>query len=341
MEGVKGFRCARAAARAHGGDDGVLVSGNHPGRNSAVGVRQSGARLSRYRPVALEAQPGATVKNRVAHVGSVLTDAAGKDQRINTAQNRGQAADLSHHAAHEQCNGVSRLWGLAGRQLAHVTRNTTGDAQQPAFVIQQMLQRLRTHAVLAHQVQQHAGVQAPRARAHQHTVQGTEAHGCAATDPVVHTAQTCAIAQMSNDCPPLCRTLIVVREHAGDVFVRQAVKAIAPKALRGERRRQAETGFEHVQSVVKRGIETGELHQPAVLTAQIGHGCQAQRLMQRRQRNKRLHVSHEHSIDPRRHLRAAAPMNDTVRSGANLPVCVALDPAHQVGQRAAICRGLV
>ena len=81
---------------------------------------------------------------------------------------------------------------------------------------------------------------------------------------------------------------IELRQHAGDVLVGQAMKAVAPHAALGDRGRQRE-GLRHLGlRAMERGVEAGHLRQ---LRAQLRDDLdrlEVVRLMQRRQRAQLL-----------------------------------------------------
>ena len=171
------------------------------------------------------------------------------------------------------------------------------------------------HAVPIDQVEQHAGVDRAAAGAHHEPVQGREAHRRGDAPAVAHRAHAGAVAQVRDHGAPCGRAAVERRQHRGDVFVGQAVKAVAAHAFLGEAARQGE-GLRHLWlRPVKRGVEAGDLrHTGAILRHRLDGG-HVVRLVQRRQRDQRFQLRQR---SPRRRARARrthAAMHDAMPDG--------------------------
>jgi hypothetical protein len=77
-------------------------------------------------------------------------------------------------------------------------------------------------------VQQHAGIDRAAARAHHQAVERGKAHGRGDALEPVHRAEARAAAEVRDDGPPAREVAVAFGERDGHVFVRQAVKSVAP-----------------------------------------------------------------------------------------------------------------
>ena len=146
------------------------------------------------------------------------------------------------------------------------------------------------------QVKQHAGVDRAATGAHHEPVQSRETHRRCDAPAVAHRAHAGAVAQVRNHCTPIGRAAIHRRQHRSDVFVGQAVKAVAAHAFFDEATRQGE-GFRNFWlRPVKRGVEARNLrHNRRHLSHRFDRG-HIVRLVQRRQRDQRFQL-HQCFVD--------------------------------------------
>jgi hypothetical protein len=71
------------------------------------------------------------------------------------------------------CSG--RIGGRLAEEVAHV-RAAAGDAKQSRLPVYQSVELRWAHSLFLQQVQQHAGIQIPGARAHHQAAGGGKAH---------------------------------------------------------------------------------------------------------------------------------------------------------------------
>jgi hypothetical protein len=123
------------------------------------------------------------------------------------------------------------------------------------------------------QIQKHTRVEIAAARAHHHATQRRETHARVDALPCANGTQTCAVAQVRDD-----RALAEFRAEKRDhVFVRQAVKTVAPHALVPKRAWQGEALRDLGQLAMKRGVETRDLRQVRIVRAGSFECCQRRR----------------------------------------------------------------
>ena len=128
------------------------------------------------------------------------------------------------------------------------------------------------------------------------------------------------------------RALVELRQHRGDVLVRQAVEAVAPHAgfvqLRGQREALRDVGI----GAVERGIEAGDLRQLRRALEQAPDRREVVRLMQRRERNQLLERRHHVRIDAHR-LREVEPAVHDAMSDADQLVAARRSSLQQIRDR--------
>src|SRR4051812_20426642 len=117
------------------------------------------------------------------------------------------------------------------------------------------------HPFLGDQVEHDARVDLTRARSHREPVESGEAHRAFDASPAAERAHRRAAAEMSNNDPSLRNLRRNLRQGLRDVFVRQAMKAIATHAFGMKPMRDRVVVSDRAMCAVKAGVETGDLRQ--------------------------------------------------------------------------------
>jgi hypothetical protein len=125
--------------------------------------------------VELDAEPRGLPAHALADRRRVLADARREDDRVETAERRGQRAQLAADAVDEELDRELRLRLRGLEQHAHVARYPR-DAEQPRLAVDELLDLPRAHPALVHQVEDDAGVDRAAARAHRQAVDRGEPH---------------------------------------------------------------------------------------------------------------------------------------------------------------------
>ncbi len=94
----------------------------------------------------------------------------------------------------DQRPGVAGLGGLL--DFAHIARNA-GEAEQPALLVEQLVDLRAGEAFLAFEVGDHAGIEIATARAHDQPFTGCEAHGRVHGPAMIHRAERGAIPEVA------------------------------------------------------------------------------------------------------------------------------------------------
>jgi hypothetical protein len=193
---------------------------------------------------------------------------------------------------------------------------------------------LRIHAALVEQIQQHAGVDGPAARAHHQAVERGEAHRRGDAAAGVHRAQAGPVAEMGNHDTAL-RPLA---EHFGhlqrDVLVGKSVKAVALDAGFRQPSRQREQPRQLRLGLMELGVEAGDLAQAWTVLRDGLDRSQVVRLVQRRERAQGAQRGQRRRGDFHRRGEAIAAMHHAMARGQQaIGVVVAIDPVEHRGCR--------
>ena len=168
----------------------------------------------------------------------------------------------------------------------------------PELVIEEIANRLRRHALLLHKVENDPRIEIAAALAHGQAIKRRKPHGRRDAFAVEHRAHAGAIAEMGNhDAPVSSGWPDHIRQDARDVFVREAVKAVAPHSFLREAARQGEDAGDFRLRVMKRRIEARDLRQRWVQFRESRDSRKMMRLMQGRKRNKTPQLSDHAFID--------------------------------------------
>ena len=102
-----------------------------------------------------------------------------------------------------------------------------GDAEQPGLLVEHRLDLLGRQAERLEQIEDDAGIDGARPRAHAQAVERGEAERAVDALAVLQRAQAGAAAQMRDDDAAVGDLGRDLRQHRGDVLVREAVEAVA------------------------------------------------------------------------------------------------------------------
>jgi hypothetical protein len=236
--------------------------------------------------VDFEAEESQTFEAARADIRAVLADAAGEDERVETAEDSGHGADLPPEAEGIVINGFGGFLHVGFQERAHVV----GKAREPeeaTLLVEQRGDLLRAHPPVE-EMQDHAGIELSGAGAHRHAVERGEAHGGADRAPLPDRAERGAVAEMGDDDAALRERRVIGGELAGDVIVAQPVEAVAPHAFVVEAARQGEGVVDPWVAAVKGGVEAGHLHRLGEGRDGGAHPGEVVGLVQRRQRAERV-----------------------------------------------------
>ena len=123
---------------------------------------------------------------------------------------------------------------------------------------------------------------------------------------------------------------IARRQRAGDEFIGQAVKPIAPHALLVERVRNGEAIGDGGMAAMERGVEAGDLRQAGKPRGERLQHRQRRGVVQRRQRRDRLDPRQRGGIDQHRRGQRRAAMHDPMAEAGQ--VGRGQRPVGQAGQ---------
>jgi hypothetical protein len=113
-------------------------------------------------------------------------------------------------------------------------------------------------------MQHDAGIELAAACAHRQAVERGEPHRRCDRNPVPHCASRAAIAQMRHDNAAIGDFGRVLRQYRCDVFVRQAVEAVASYAFLVKRVGERKGLLDVWRSAVKSSVEARHLRQAGV-----------------------------------------------------------------------------
>src|SRR5690606_28623331 len=105
-----------------------------------------------------DAEPGRPLAHARADLGRALADARREHEAIEAAQDCGERAELTAYPPDEQIDRGPGARVVTREQRAHVVADPR-HALQPALVVEHALDRVRVHAVGAHQMQHDARVE--------------------------------------------------------------------------------------------------------------------------------------------------------------------------------------
>ena len=212
--------------------------------------------------------------------GGPLADAAGEDEQVEPAQRRREGADTLSELIAEHGDGLGggRLPIPPLQQRLHV-RARSRDAQQARLVVHEPLQPVGIIAFPSQQVDRDAGVQVSAAGSHHEAARRRQAHRRVHGHPVPHRGHAGAITQMRDDGSSTGGR----PEPPHDVFVGEAVEAVALDPGIPERAGQRQSPGQLGHSMVERRIEAGNLRQRGEPRGHCLHDRQLAGEMQRGQ----------------------------------------------------------
>ena len=187
------------------------------------------------------------------------------------------------------------------------------------MLVDEVLDRRGVHAVMLHHVQDDAGIDRPAARSHHQAVDRGEPHGRRDAAAVLHRAQARAVAQVSEDDPPVGKLRRELLQARSEELVGEAVKSIAANAFLREAPRQGERLRQIGLGAMEGRVEAGDLRY-----LRRGHhdrtdGGEVMRLMQGRERLEFGEVV-EHGLGhPHRRGVVETPVDHAMTEGDNRP----------------------
>ncbi len=125
--------------------------------------------------------------DRVSHVRSVLTDAAGERKDVDASQGH-------RHVSH--CSGDPVR---VDRERERVVEAAEG--REPRLVLERRVELVDAQAALAQEVEERARIDRARARRHRHALERGEAHGRVDRAAVQHGGHRAAAAEVADDEP--------------------------------------------------------------------------------------------------------------------------------------------
>ena len=174
-------------------------------------------------------------------------------------------------------------------------------------------------------MQDDAGVELAGAGAHRQAVEGGEAHGALDAAAVGERAHRGAAAEVGDDHAAAGDLGRDLGQAVGDVFVAEAVEAVAADALVVEGARQGVAVGMRGVAAVEGGVEAGDLrHGPGRSPSTRRIGGEVVRLVQRRQRLERGEPGEDVGVDQHGAVEVGAAVHDAVADGAELDAAEAV-----------------
>ena len=157
---------------------------------------------------------------------------AGKDERVQPAQRGHERAEELPCLVAEQRD---RLGGAWIRRLSRSSRSCMSALvpETPSRPASLLTRRLRAAGVSprdSSKIEQHARIEIAGARAHHQPAGRREAHGRVDANAVVHGGHARPVAQVRDDHPAVGRVAVQRAQLLQDVFVGEAVEAVARHA---------------------------------------------------------------------------------------------------------------
>src|SRR5262245_28620475 len=190
----------------------------------------------------------------------------------------------------------ARVW--AREQVTHVVADPR-ETLETGLVIEKALNLLCAHPLLAHEIKHNSRIELARPRPHRQAVKRRKAQRALHALASRHGAHGGAAAEMSDDDSPRSDFGRYLGKSSRDVFVREAMEAIAANSLRVELlgERIAVGNFRMVS--MKGRVETGDLQQLVLPSSDGTDRCQIVRLVERGKRRKFLEPLNYGVIDHR------------------------------------------
>jgi hypothetical protein len=195
-------------------------------------------------------------------------------------------------------------------QAPHVAADAR-DSEEAGTVIDQLFEVDGIVLLLAHQIDQDAGIEITAARAHNHAAGRGQSHAGVDRFAALDRSDAGAIAEMSDD-----QTVgQAAAELAKDRFAGKAVKPVALDAGRlqflGDRQNPRDLG----QLGVKRGVEAGGLRQLGeVLPCHVDHR-QRRRDMQRSESSRGVELPEHGIVDQAMAAKPGSAMHEAMSDG--------------------------
>ena len=316
-------------------------SGSPTRTTRLAGVLMRGPPPALAAGVELDAEPRRVAADALADRRRVLADAGGEHERVEAAERGGQRAELAADAVDEQ---IDRQPARAARRsrAARACRSRCPTRRAgPTACRSASRSRARPSRSSSIRYRITPGSSAAAARAHRQAVDGGEAHRArdAACRPRARTCwRRCRGA--ATTVRPAAALRVELRQHAGDVLVRQAVEAVAPHAALGDQLRGSANACATLGlRAVERGVEAGDLRQlrqRARAATRIGarlcgwcSGASGTQLLERRE-----HVG----VDPHRlrELACRRARRDGRRPTRRVPAVLLAQEVDEVVERAVV-----
>ena len=183
--------------------------------------------------VEIDAEPCCVATNLFAQRSAVLADTCREHDRIHAAERRRQRAQLAPDPV-----DVERDRGLRSRlvtrfERSHVARDA-GHAEQARLLVDQLFDRTRVHLELVQQVEHHTRIEIAASRAHWQPIGRGESHRARDAPACVDRTHAGSVAEVQHDDLAGRCAGIVRGQRLRDVFVGQAVEAVADHAAIGQ-----------------------------------------------------------------------------------------------------------
>ena len=242
----------------------------------------------------------------------IFANAAGEDDQVDAIEHRDHRGDLladglTEHLYRQSCIGVRRS---GFDQAPHVAADT-GNSQQAGTTIHEVFEHRRIEVLLAHQVDQQAGIEIAAACAHDHAPGRRQTHAGVDRPASPDRRDAGAIAEMRDDHP--ARQIVAQLMH--DRFAGEAVKPVALDPLRSKCTRDRQHARELGHSGVKARVETCDLRQSGKMCLRGADHRQRRRRVQRRKYCCRFQVLKDGVIDDAMATKLRAAMYDTMTDG--------------------------
>ena len=323
------------------GDHQFFIRRNDVNGNGAVRGRDQLVSPSVRRLVEPHTQPGQLRGDSRTKRRGVLADARREDERVEAAKRRRERASEERNPVDEIVDRKGRARIAACFKLSHVIADA-GQAFEPAIVVEQALRLLRAHALLLNEVEHNARIDLAGAGAHRQSIERRKAHRALDALPVLQRAHGGAAAQMGHDDPFLRNVRRNLRQARRDVFVREAVEAVAADALGMEMLRDRVVVGDGGVLAMEGRVEARDLGQPRLVQHDRPDRSQIVRLVQRREGDIAFEALENLLRDNNRPIEFRASMHDPVADGNRVDVTfIAKPPACRVQRRRNVRHGLI
>src|ERR1700756_2330300 len=156
----------------------------------------------------------------------MFSDAAGKDKKVYTAEQRGICPDYLAYGNGEDIQGQSRLQVVGLRtffQRLYVTL-AGRKSEEAALMVEQIFNLVGVQLLVAHEIEEDARIKITRARTHRDAARGSETHGGVDRYTVANSAEARSVTEVREDGSFWKPHADMMHER----LIRETVETVAP-----------------------------------------------------------------------------------------------------------------